>query len=113
MTVPCAVPPDAHFWKPLPAEDEIAFPAGTRLRLGEFGLKCNPKLHVRAGRNRLWQVEVYDGLVVLISIVRRDLLHLSVKISLADSLKILDVLRAILFFVPLVIGNVAAALDFG
>src|SRR6202041_581823 len=104
---------DADLWKPLAAEGEIALPSGARLGLGKFGLKHNLELHIGAGGDRFQNMNIDDGLVVFISIVRRDVLLFPSHVALAHYLNLFNFFRAIFLVFPLVVGGVAAALDLG
>ena len=76
VAVPCSMPPDADFGKPLSGEQEGALVAGAGDDLGELGAELDSELHILAGRYRTRQLHLEDRLVVGIAVVGRDELHL-------------------------------------
>ena len=91
MAVPRSIPPDADLGKPLSAEYEITLPARSGLRFGKLGLKCNLELYKCARRDGLGHVDVYDGLIIFITVVWGDELQLPRHVTLAYNLNVLDV----------------------
>ncbi len=103
VAIPRAVPPNSHFRKPLAAEQEIAFPSRTSLGLGKFCLKGNLELNECARRDRFRDMQIDDGLIIFIAVVRSDVLQVLGDVPLVDDLNAFDVFGPVVLVFPLVV----------
>ena len=72
VAVPGTVPKDAHLREPLAAHQEVALVAVARDRFGELVVEGDVEGNRVAGRERTRQIKLRDGVVVGVSIIRRD-----------------------------------------
>src|ERR1035437_2993488 len=102
MTTPRSLPPDTDLGKPLPGKQEGALVSSARDNLREGRLELDFELHILPRLDRTRQLQLEDRLVVRVTVIRRDELHLLGQVSHAGDLKGSHLVRAIILRFPLI-----------
>src|SRR5262249_295572 len=110
VAIPTAVPPYTHLGKPLGSHREGSLVSGSRNHLGKLVVELDAELNRLSWSNCSWKLYLRHSAVVWIVIVRGYELQSGSLISLANDFEFLDIDRAYVARLPLLVAIVAVCL---
>ena len=107
------MPPHPYFGEPLATQKKVTLPSGTRLGFWKLCDEGDLELNVSAGGNRFRDAQIDYRLIIIIAVIRCDVLQVLRQVPLTYDFNALDVLRPVVFGLPLLVPGIASTHELG